>query len=138
MCISSPQSRKHPMRWTKYVLSVDELSHSCSRNVPLNVLFQQVASAALRGEVLNWESQKPVPVPSSLSSADYTGKLTDTKSSPAFCIFLTIICNFHLWYWLPKHSRYFLACYLLTILNPSNLNLSQTTLCVYTRTYACI
>lgn len=36
-------------------------------------------------------------------------KFTDNKSSPAFCISLTTICNFHLWCWLPKHSKYFLA-----------------------------
>lgn len=109
MCISSPQRRKHPMRRTKYILHVNELPHSCSRNDLLNILLQKVPSAALRGEVLNWESQKPVPVPSSQPSADYSGKFTDNKSSPAFCISLITICNFHLWCWLPKHSKYFLA-----------------------------
>lgn len=101
--------REHPMRWTKWILHMDELFHSCSRNILLHILLQQLASAALRDEVLNQESHQPVPVPSSQSSADCIGKCTDTNSFSAFCISLTIICNFHLRCWLPKHSKYFMA-----------------------------
>lgn len=110
---------------------MDELFHSCSRNILLHILLQQLATAALRDEVLNQESHQPVPVPSSQSSADCIGKRTDTNSFSAFCISLAIICNFHLRCWLPKHSKYFMAQYLSSVLNPSNLNLFQTTQCVY-------
>lgn len=120
---------------------VDKIYSPCGWTI--SQLFQKCylgppPSASGISSSQRWGSGKvKVPVPSSQSSADYTGKLTDTKSSPAFCISLTIICNFHLWCWLPKHSKYFLALYLSTILNPSNLNLSQTTLYVYTHTYDC-